>query len=77
MIGEMSRRLDHPSRAAGRAKSSAFTGKRDKMFVSAAVAFDPLKTVFQTPAGKVVVELLSDELRQPGTLFRYMAQESG
>jgi len=47
------------------------------MFVSAAVAFDPQKTVFQTATGKVVVEFLSDESRQLGALFRYLAQELG
>jgi len=67
--------LDHPTCATGRAKSSTFTVKRYQMFVSAAIAFDPQKAMFERTTSKVVVELLSDESRQP--MFRYMAQELG
>jgi hypothetical protein len=76
MVKEMSGSLDHPPCATGRAEASALTGESYEMFVSAAVAFDPQKTVFQTTTGKVVIELLSDESRQLRTLFRYVAQES-
>ena len=43
--------------------------------MSAAMAFDPHKTMFQTTTGEVVVELLDDESRQLGAVFGYVAQE--
>ncbi len=45
------------------------------MLVSAAVAFDPQKTMFQSATGEIVVERLCDESRNPGAVFGYMAQE--
>jgi len=41
MIDEVGGGFDHPPGAAGGAKSSAFAGKINQMFVSAAVALDP------------------------------------
>ena len=45
------------------------------MFVSAAVAFNPLKAMFQPTTGEVVVELLDDEARQMGAVFGDLTQE--
>ena len=47
------------------------------MFVSATVALDPQKPIFQAATSEVIVEPMGDESMQLGTLFRYMAQESG
>jgi len=45
------------------------------MFVSAAVAFDPQKAMFQPTTGEVVGELLGDEARQMGAVFGDLTQE--
>ena len=45
------------------------------MLVSAAVAFDPQKTMRQPTTGEVFVELPGDEARQLGTVSGDMAQE--
>ena len=70
MIDEMGGGLDHPACAAGRAKSSVFARKCHQKFMSAAIAFDPQKTVFQPTAGEVIDKLLGDESRQ---LVDYLA----
>ena len=45
------------------------------MFVTAPVALDPQKAMFQPTTGEVVVELMGDEARQMGAVLGDLTQE--
>ena len=55
--------LDHPPCATRRAETPALARKSNQMFVEAAVALDPEKTVLQPTTGEVVLKFLGDESR--------------
>jgi len=55
--------LDHTPSATRRAETPALARKSNQMFVEAAVALDPEKTVLQSTPGEVVLKFLGDESR--------------
>ena len=64
VIDEMCGRLHHPTCAAGWTKSASLARKGHQVLVTAGVALDAQKPVFEQAALQVVVELLLDEMRQ-------------
>ena len=68
MIGQVSRGLDHPAGATGRAEAAALAGERHQVLVAAGVALDAQKAVLEPAALQVVVELLLDERGQRATV---------
>jgi hypothetical protein len=57
MVDEVSRGLDHPPSAARRAEAPSLAGKRDQVFVAAAIALHAHETVLEPPAAQVILEL--------------------
>ena len=67
MVHQMRRRLCHVPRAARRAKATALAAEGQQLVVAAVAAAQPQEAVRQDAAFQEGVELVTDELRQPGT----------
>jgi len=73
VIDQVSGSLNHTTYAAGRAKTPTLSGKSDEMLVTATIAFNPQKSVFQATTSEVVIELLGNESSQLDALFGNIA----